>query len=956
MKIRSFPAAVLIVLLVLCACSGLPPAGSAAWGNLGRPSDQVPFMEKVRTGTLPSGLRYFILENARPENRAYLTLAVNAGSVLENDDEQGLAHFVEHMAFNGTAHFPETELINYLRSLGMRFGPEVNAYTSFDKTVYGIEVPVESDKNGTRRIPDTALAVIDDWTRAVTFNPSSVDNERLVILEEYRSRLGAWDRIRHKWLPVLFRDSPYARRMPIGLPEIIESAPVSRLEGFYKKWYQADNMALIFVGDFDGAALEASLSDNFSIPPPLPPTQRPLYDLPPPRGGIETLIITDPELTNTNVYLYFKRSREAQRGDLSYFRSEIIDILIDHMLSFRFNDELNKPETPYMYAGAGTARYGTSSRFYVMTARAKTGTAAASLTELLRAKEAMLRYGFTDTELAIAANSLISDIQRLVLEKDRQESGKYVDALTNYYLEGGNLADAEWELEALRQMLPHIKAKDINAAIKNYFAAGDTQVFIFAPDAEQASLPDDARIRQMAAASRKLKIAPPTSGAVEGDLLSIIPVKGSVLSESVDEETGAVFWELNNGMKVILKSTKNKNDEIVVQAMARGGTSSAAPEDDISAGLAVEMLQVSGLGPWPRPELSRKLAGKQVSLSYSVSGYYRGFRGSATSGDLKTLFEMLYLSFTDPRIDPVAVQAMMEQYATSLALRGENPRTVFSDEINRTIYSGHPRFKPLELADLPKADIDTALAFIRKGTNPADYTFIFTGNLETKTIKDYIETYLASIPRGESWNSWTDLGITRPGKVENSVHKGKEEQSMVYMAWFSKAPFTEELSAAAQVLSEYLDIKMTEEIREKLGGVYSISVNVPVSPVPQGELSMQVYFACDPKRVQELVSAVISLLNQTAGIAPGGTPGGINRDTFNKAVEALKKEWETSMQSNAYIAQSYANSSVLLNLPLSRLNKRPRYFSAVTPADIQKICAQLVQGRGPAQVVLLPEK
>jgi zinc protease len=275
-----------LVSLLLYACSSLGSAGSAAWGNLGRPADPVPFMEKVRTGTLPSGLRYFILENSKPENRACLTLAVNAGSVLEEDDEQGLAHFVEHMAFNGTERFPETDLINYLRSLGMRFGPEVNAYTSFDKTVYGIEVPVESDSYGIRRIPDTALAVIDDWTRAITFAPQDVDDERAVIMEEYRSRLGAWNRIQQQYLPVLFRDSPYAHRLPIGLPEIIQGAPALRLEGFYKKWYQADNMALIFVGDFDGAALEASLGDHFLIGPPEG------RSTPPPPGGHYTICLS----------------------------------------------------------------------------------------------------------------------------------------------------------------------------------------------------------------------------------------------------------------------------------------------------------------------------------------------------------------------------------------------------------------------------------------------------------------------------------------------------------------------------------------------------------------------------------------------------------------------------------------------------------------------------------------
>jgi zinc protease len=388
--------------------------------------------------------------------------------------------------------------------------------------------------------------------------------------------------------------------------------------------------------------------------------------------------------------------------------------------------------------------------------------------------------------------------------------------------------------------------------------------------------------------------------------------------------------------------------------MARGGTSSAAADDYISASLAAEMIQVSGLGPWSRSELTRKLAGKQVTFSYSVSHYYRNFRGSATTGDLKTLFEMLYLSFTNPRIDPVAVQAMMEQYATSLALRNESPRTAFFDEINRTVYGGNPHFLPLELADLPKADIDTALAFIRKGLNPADYTFVFTGNLEPATMTDLVETYLASIPPRENWNTWTDLAIERPGKLEKNVYKGKEEQSQVYMAWYSKTPFTEELNAITQVLSEYLEIRMTDEIREKLGGVYSISAGVSISPVPQGELSMWVYFACDPKRVQELSAAVIDLLQKTGGTATEGS--GINQDTFSKAVESLIKEWETSMQSNTYIAQSYANSSVLLDLPLFRLNRRSQYFRAVTEVEIQAICAQLLQGSGPAQIILFPEQ
>jgi zinc protease len=921
-------------------------------GSIGKPSDPVPLMENLRTGVLPSGLRYFILENSEPGGLAYLTLAVKAGSVLEEDDEQGLAHFVEHMAFNGTERFPESKLVSYLRSLGMRFGPEINAYTSYDETVYGIIVPVEKDSDGIRRIPETALAVIDDWTRAVTFLPSDVDDERPIIIEEYRNRLGAWERFRRIYRPVLFRGSPYANRMPIGLPEIIEGTPASRLEDFYRKWYKADNMALIFVGDFNGPALEASLTDHFKIEKPAEPANRPLYDLPlPQKGNVEVLTLTDPEMTDTDIDIYFKRKPQARRGDLSYYREEIIDRLIDTMLDLRFKEALLKPETPHVSVSADTISFAASSRFYVLSSSAKTGSAETSLEDLLRIKETLLRYGFTDSEIEKAADILVSHIRQQIMEKDKKQSYIYVDSLVDYYLIGGNFADVEWELDAVKQMLPHIKAKDINAVINDYFAPGDIQVFIFAPDSEKDNLPSEARIRQIIADSGKMKIDEPILMSVERILLSSMPKRGSIVSESTDAGTGVIFWELSNGARVIQKTTTQNNDEIIMEAMARGGTSSVAPEDYVSASLAMEMVQVSGLGTWTRPELTKKLSGIKVSLSPSVYSYYRGFSGSSNSGGLKNFFEVLYLSFTDPHIDGEAVLAMMDKYRTTLAHRDENPQTVFSDEINRTIYNEDPHFKPLELDDLPKADIDKALAFIRRAFNPADYTFIFIGNLDYYIMREYVESYLAAIPRGESWNSWTDLNIKRPGKVEKIVNKGKEDQSSVYLAWFSKAPYSDELSVISEVLNEYLEIKLNDEIREKLGGVYSIDSGVSVSPVPQGELSMSVRFNCDPKRARELQTAVIAELNRIAG-------NGIDPDTFTKAVKASKEVWEYS-HTNYRVAKRYANSSVLLNLPLSRLDSWTwsKLYDAVTPADIQRVCGQLIkdEANGPAVVVLMPE-
>ncbi|MDR2485402.1 MAG: insulinase family protein, partial [Treponema sp.] len=600
---------------VILSCASGAKTGNNVYGGLGLPADPVPFIGAARTGILPNGLRYYILENAKPENRAYLTLAVNAGSVLENDDERGLAHFTEHMAFNGTERFPESELVNYLRSLGMRFGPEVNAYTGYDETVYGIEVPTELDEPGHKRIPDTALAVIDDWTHGIAFDPKDIDDERLVIMEEYRSRLGAMDRIRRQWLPVLFRGSPYADRSPIGLPEIIENALASKLRNFYKTWYRADNMALILVGDFDGAALEASLTSHFTIPPAETPLNRPKYDLPPPQKGLISEIFTDPELSFTGVYLFYKRTPKPRTGDLAAYREALIDALIDSMLSHRFDDAASKPETPYMGAGGGHERYGASSRYYQLSARAKAGAAEASLREMLLAKESMARYGFTEPELDRAKRSLISNVTQLNSEKDRIESNSYIQEFTDHFLLGTAMPDIAWELEAVQRLLPGIGTKEIAAAVKDYFASEDISVFVLAPDAEKADLPSKERIRQLVTRARKARIPAPKAELVTDRLLDETPQPGRIVNESVDPETGALLWELSNGGKVILKETANRNNEIVFYALARGGAANVPEEEDRSASLAAEMLQVSGMGPYSLQDLQKKLAGKQVSMS-----------------------------------------------------------------------------------------------------------------------------------------------------------------------------------------------------------------------------------------------------------------------------------------------------------------------------------------------------
>jgi zinc protease len=904
-------------------------------------------MPSVRTGVLASGFRYYILANAKPENRAYLTLAVDAGSVLEEDDERGLAHFVEHMAFNGTKRFPEADLINYLRSLGMRFGPEVNAYTNYDETVYGIEVPVEQNSAGVKGIPPEALAILDDWTQAITFDPQDVDDERLVILEEYRSRLGPMDRIWQKLLPILFQGSPYADRRPIGLPEIIETAPPERLAAFYRRWYRPDTMALIFVGDFDPEALEASLPEHFTMPKAETPLDKPVYDLPGIQKGFRPEIFTDPELPFTYLDLYYKLPPKARTGDLAEYRAGLMDALIELILAQRFSEGSANPASPYIEAESEMVRYGATARFFTLSAQAKAGETEGAIRELFRAKEAIVRYGFTQAELDRAKRTLKASVARLYGEKDKIESSRYLQDLTRHFLDGTPAPGIDWEFEAVQALLPGITVKEIGTWGKRYFSSEDTRLFVYTPEAEADSTPSKERMVLLEKESRKAPMDPPKEEALSEELLPEPPEPGVITAQGEDPETGAVLWDLGNGGKVIIRETANKNDEIIFYALARGGTEGVSPEAFPSVRLAGEMWGLSGVGEYSLQDLQKKLAGRQVSLSFWSSLFLRGLQGSSTVGDLKPFFELLYLYFTQPRLDSSAAEALVDQYRTLVSQRKEHPDVFFRQEIQRIFYASDFRFAPLEIEDLERVNPDEALDFIRRGLNPGDFTFVFVGNGKPEVLQEYVETYLASIPSGEAWNTWKDPGISRPGKTDRAFFKGKENKSSVFIGRNIGAEYSEEDAAAGEVLEEYLDIRLIEEIRERLGGVYGISSSVSLSPLPAGGLSLQVFFGCDPKRAEELYLAVEQELQKIL-------TDPVNSDTFAKAVAALQKGWEIAQESNFTLAQSYTNSAVIYGLPLSRLDKRLGLYGQVTPAGMQAVLRRLL-AQDPIRLILYPE-
>jgi len=946
MKIKFKLIVVFLLTAFVLACVS---TSAVDYAGLGKGTDGVPLTERALTGRLPNGLRYYILENTLPENRAHLALVVNAGSVLERDNERGFAHFLEHMAFKGTERFPEMELIDYLRSLGMRFGPDANAYTSYDETVYHFDVPVENI-NGVKRIPQRALAILDDWTYAINLNPEDVTSESRVVLEEMRTRSGAMERVRKITLPLLFAGSRYAQRDVIGLSEQIENAAAQQLRDFYNRWYTSDNMALVFVGDFDGKTLEAELAGHFNMPAAAQSVNRPRHDLPPPRNGnFHVEIITDPELTASSYMIYFKQKLGAPRGTIANYRQTIIDYLISTMLSLRFEEALEDPDAAAIDSWAGIWKWSFNSRFYSMGTQPKTGNFEQALRELLLEKESVRRFGFTQSEIDRAKLSLVSYMEKLLSERDRMESRTFIRGFTNHFLFGEDMGDIEWEVNAVNSLLPGIDLKEISQAARNYFAANDVNIFLIAPQNETESLPSAQRIRAVFRETLNARILPRQDVSLSGELLDRIPTAGEINSEHIDPHTGAHVLVLSNGARIIFKETTNRNNEITMYAMARGGTANATAETIVSVNLLSEMINASGLGPYSRTELVNKLTGKQVSLSFWNSDYYRGFQGSSTTQDLQTFFEMLHIFFTNPKLDERAIAAMLDQYRTTLAFQEDNPQRFFSRELSRIINNNHPLFMPLEPEDMNRVSVRHAQAFLNQCINPGDYTFIFTGNIDQNIIRELSAVYIASIAQSPSMNSWNNPGISRPSPGRRTIYKGVDQRCIVYLGWLTQgaSDFNERRNQTAAILSEYLDIVLTDEIRENLGGVYSISAGASVGVIPAGENRLSVYFICDPARADELITAVRNKISDITG-------NPVNTDTFNMAREALLMQHERSMQQNLHIAQSYANSSVLFSTPLNRLNLRPDTIRAVTAQDMQSLCRQMLSA-GPLEVVLFPE-
>jgi zinc protease len=908
-------------------------------------SQALPVDPKVRIGTLPNGLRYYIRQNAKPEKRAELRLVVNAGSVLEDDDQLGLAHFLEHTAFNGTTNFKKNELVNYLESIGVRFGADLNAYTGFDETVYILPIPTDS-----AHLVDKAFQILEDWAHGQIFDPTEITNERGIVVEEWRGRKGAGDRMLNQWLPIALKDSRYATRLPIGTKESIESANADRLRRFYQDWYRPDNMAVIAVGDFDPARIETLIKERFSGIAPKPDA-RPRSVIPVPDNRAPLVAIaTDREATSSSVDVVFKIPRQATTtvGD---YRRDLIEALYLGMLNNRFTEISRKPDAPFLGAGASKGNFFARSKdAFSLSAGVKDGGIERGLEALLTEARRVDQFGFLESELARQKQSVLRAYERSYAERDKTASGSFVDEYIGNFLNGEAIPGIEHEYQLTQQLMPTITLQDVNQLARSWITDENRVIIAQAPLKDGLKTPTEAELLAVFDRATKVPVVAWVETLSDAPLLPSVPAPGRVVSTRSIPAVGVTEWKLSNGARVLIKPTDFKADEVVFNAYSDGGTSLAQDSDFMSAALAAQVVGLGGLGTFNRTDLRKKLTGKAASVSAGVDAISERLSGGASPRDLQTLFELIHLQFTAPRLDSAAFQAFRNQVLPNLQNRGSSPEEVFNDTIQVTMGQYHYRARPISPAVFNEVDIAKSYAFFKdRFADAGDFTFVFVGNVTPDSLKPLVEKYLATLPTKGRKESWKAVTPTLPRTViQKTVRKGTEPKASTVMAFTGPLVFTPENRFALRALTDVFQIKLNETLREQLGGTYSPGVVASPARAPHAEYMLRVEFESSPENVEKLSQRVLALIDTLKARGPSVAD-------VEKVKEQLVRTRETDIKTNGYWLGNISGRDQAGEDIAGLLEPYDRMIRNLTPAQIQQAARVYFNPKSYQRFVLLPE-
>jgi zinc protease len=904
----------------------------------------IPLDSNVKTGKLANGFTYFIRKNTEPKNRVTLYLANKVGSILESDEQRGLAHLMEHMSFNGTKNFPKNDLVNYLQKSGVRFGADLNAYTSFDETVYQLPIPSDDPE-----ILKNGMQIMRDWAQDATLDVTEINKERGVVLEEKRLGKGASQRMQEKYLPVVFNNSRYSSRLPIGTEDVLKNSKPETLRAFYKDWYRPDLQALIVVGDINVNAMEKMIRTKFSdLKNPSKERKRTEYAIPLINKN-QFISVTDKEFPVTVAQIFIKHP-ESKLKTVTDYRNSIIRSLFNTMLQDRYTELSKQADPPFLQGGAGISGFLAGLDIYNAQVVAKPGELEKGFKALLTETERVKRFGFTQTELDRAKLSYLTRMESLAKEKDKTSSESFVDEYLRYFLEGEASPGIEYEYNLAKNLSGGISLAETNDLAKKYITDVNRDVIIMGPEKDKDKLPDEATVNSWISSVTQENITAYVDQVSNKPLLETKPAAGKVISETATPELDITELKLSNGVKVILKPTDFKNDEITFSAFSPGGTSLYTDADYQSAANAATVVKGGGVGEFNSLQLPKLLTGKQVVVSPFISERSEGISGYATPKDLETALQLTYLYFTQPRKDSEIFKGFIAKQKGALANRENDPVSVFSDTVSAVLGNYNIRRTGPSLQKVDQISLDRAFEIYKdRFADASDFTFTFVGNFDPQKIKPLLEQYLGSLPSSNRKEEARDLGIKTPaGKINKTVYKGQEPKATVRLTYSGDYTYTDDNNNQLDALAEVLTIKLIERLREDESGVYGVGARASYSKYPQGRYSLNISFGCAPENVEKLVAATLEEINKIK--QKGAQPVDVE-----KFLAEERRTTETQLKENKFWL-SYLTGQLQNNEDPKEILTYLDSLKKITPESLKITSNKYMSGDNYIRLVLLPEK
>lgn len=906
-----------------------------------------PIDPAVRTGKLANGMTYYIRHNEEPKERASFYMIQNVGALLENDEQNGLAHFLEHMAFNGTKHFPGKGIINTLEKHGVQFGRNINAYTSTGETVYNLsDIPVKHEG-----LIDTCLLVLNDWSDFLLLTDEEIDAERGVISEEWRTRRNAGFRMQRQFLPVLLNGSKYMNRDVIGDLDVIKNFKYETLRNFYHDWYRTDLQAIGIVGDIDVDVVEQKVKDLFSkIEPVENPQKREFYEVPDHQEPLYVLA-TDKEADSYSVSLYIKRDApKATEKNLNYLREQTIQNLFSMMTRERINELLQKGVPPFINGSIGYGGLVQGYDILAITATAKPDQDSVAFSSIYTEAQRIYQHGFTAGELDRAKTNLLTSIESRYKQRDKINNDNFAMDFKNNYIDGEPITSIDFDWEFAQKILPSISAEEVSAMAKNWFSPENRVIVVKGPDKPEAKHLSKDEALSIISGIENSKIDPYIDLAVSSNLISK-ELKGSKVIKTKElPEFGAIEWTLGNQAKVVFRKADYEKDQVTLLAFSDGGSSKIENDNMASAMMLTSFIGAFGVGEYDATALKKALTGKKVSMSMSLPDLSETFNGSSTPKDFETMMQLLYLEFENPRFDKEAYDALLGRYKAYVANMANNPQKIMNDSLTLILTCKNPRIKLMKPELFDELSMEQMEKIYRdRFADAGDFTFIIVGNIAKDTARIMAEKYIGSLTNLPRKEEWIDRKIEHPkGKITREIEIPLEvKKATVSINMNADMPYNSEQNILFSVFRDILNLRYTEEIREKEGGTYGVRVSTSSSKFPKEEKSLSLTFDTDPEKAQHLKSIVYSEIDKIAANGP-------TAEDLDKAVKNIQKNREQSKLHNNYWLQAL-NTFYTYNVNNDDPENFEQILEKMTPVQVQELVKSFLAKADVVDIIFKPK-